>query len=240
MKTNEVVRKLTLAGWMVACSLWPALGMAGDTTTERSASDPLAQSGSGRLPVAPANTTHSCQECLIVRGGFNLSSASIGPEVDQKPRPGFNAALLADVSLGVPMFSLIIGSGFETRGVAGDDEGAFRLNYITFPVMFSFHQPLASGGPVLFINLGTESAFLISSDSSDSQINDVAFDADNFETYDLGLRTEVGVELPLIPNGPSAHVGAGYSYSVTDANEDEDDTWYNHALHLFLGLEFGI
>ena len=199
--------------------------------------DGFAQSGSGRLPVAPANTARSCRECLIVRGGFNLSNASIGPEVDQKLRPGFNAALLGDVSLGVPLFSLIIGSGFETRGVAGDDEGAFRLNYITFPVMFSFHQPFAPGGPRLFINLGTESAFLV---SSDLQINDVAFDADNFENYDLGMRTEVGAEFPVIPNGPSAHVGAGYSYSLTDANKDEDDTWYNYALHLFLGLKFGI
>jgi hypothetical protein len=173
------------------------------------------------------------QSGLIVRGGFNLSNASIDPDVDQKPRPGFNAALLGDVSLGGPL-SLIMGGGFETRGVAGDDEGAFRLDYITVPVMISLHPPFAPG---LFLNLGTESAFLV---SSDLQINDVAFDADNFETYELGLRTEVGAEFPVIPNGPSALVGVGYSYSVTDANKDEDDTWYNHALHLFLGLEFGI
>jgi hypothetical protein len=68
----------------------------------------------------------------------------------------------------------------------------------------------------------------------------VAFDADNFETYELGLRTEVGAEFPVIPNGPSALVGAAYSYGMNDQNKDEDDTWYNHALHLFLGVKFGI
>jgi hypothetical protein len=171
------------------------------------------------------------QSGLIVRGGFNWSDASINPEVDQKPRPGFNAALLVDVSIGGPL-SLIMGSGFETRGVAGDDEGAFRLNYLTMPVMISLHEPFAPGGPGLFVNLGTESTFLV---SSDLQMNDVAF-----ENYEFGLRTEVGAELPVISNGPSVLVGAGYSYGVTDANKDEDDTWYNHALHLFLGLEFGI
>jgi hypothetical protein len=176
------------------------------------------------------------QSGLIVRGGFNLSDASINPEVDQNPRPGFNAALLSDISLGGPL-SLIVGGGFETRGVAGDDEGAFRLNYITVPAMISLHPPFAPGGPLLFLNLGTESAFLV---SSDMPSNDVAFDADNFETYELGLRTEVGAEFPVIPNGPSALVGAAYSYGMNDQNKDEDDTWYNHALHLFLGVKFGI
>jgi hypothetical protein len=171
------------------------------------------------------------QSSLIVRGGFNLSNASISPDVAQKPRPGFNAALLVDISLGGSL-SLITGSGFETRGVAGDDEGAFPLNYLTVPVLISIH-PFASGDPGVFVNVGTESAFLVSSDQQ--IINDVAF-----ENYEFGLRTEVGAEFPVVPDGPSALVGAGYSYSATDANKDEDDTWYNHALHVFLGLEFGI
>jgi hypothetical protein len=65
------------------------------------------------------------QSGLIVRGGFNWSNASIDPEVDQNPRPGFNAALLVDVSLGAPL-SLIMGSGFETRGVAGESARSSR------------------------------------------------------------------------------------------------------------------
>jgi hypothetical protein len=230
MKTNEVMRKLTLAGWMVACSFWPAR-RARRVHRGGSKEAPLKRV----IPTAALLLTLCpdafAQSGLIVRGGFNWSNASIDPEVDQKPQPGFNAALLADVSLAGPL-SLIMGSGFETRGVAGDDGRGFRLNYLTMPVMISLHEPFAPGGPGLFVNLGTESAFLV---SSDRQINEVAFD-----NYELGLRTEVGAEFPVVPNGPSALVGAAYSYSLTDANEDEDDTWYNYALHVFLGLEFGI
>ncbi len=41
MKSNRVVRELTLAGWMVTCSFWPALAVAADPATQRSSADPI-------------------------------------------------------------------------------------------------------------------------------------------------------------------------------------------------------
>jgi hypothetical protein len=188
-------------------------------------------------------TAAHAQSGLVVRGGFNSSNAVIDPEIpdfiDQESRPGFNVAVLGDVSMGGP-FYLLLGGGYETRGVrgeAGDGDGTVRLNYVTVPVMLSLRAPLAAGGPSIFLNVGSEPAWLVQSDLA---FDDITFDADNFEDFDLGLRGELGMTIPFYPGGPAAMVGAGYTYSLTDANNDEDDEWHNYALHLFAGLRLPI
>ena len=81
MKTNEVVRKLTLAGWMVACSFWPVLGMAGDTATERSSSDPLGliTSVTAFPAMAPPGVVHEYQNQVFALGGLAaVRAAGVG------------------------------------------------------------------------------------------------------------------------------------------------------------------
>jgi hypothetical protein len=179
---------------------------------------------------------------LILRGGMNASSAVTDPELDEdntEPRYGFNAAALADVPLSGAVH-LVAGAGYEQRGLnftnpGNDDKMLLSADYLSVPVMLSLRAP--SDGAHLFINVGIEPAFLM---SSDFDIGDITFEVEQAESFDFGLRGEVGVELPLSMNGPGVLLGLGYTYGLTDANSDEDGEWNNTTIHAFLGVKLGM
>jgi len=192
------------------------------------------------LFIVVGSTSTAFAQGVLLRGGMNFSNAFTKPEPtspsNREYREGFNAALLGEMGEG-PM-RLLIGVGYENKGmhISGFGGGDIRLDYVTIPLMVSFGTGSDEGitGPRLFVNVGAEPAFLVNSEYASSNFT---YDFDNAETYDIGLRGEVGVELPFSYSGPSGLIGVGYTYSLTDANSNEDE-WNNYAFHIFAGLKF--
>ncbi len=174
---------------------------------------------------------------LTVRGGMNFSKAITDPEPvlpsNRDYLRGYNAALLGE--LGQGPIRLILGAGYENKGMhlTGAGGGDLQLNYMTVPVMLSIGRPSVNIESNLFLNLGVEPAFLLSSDYA---MNTFAFQFDRAEDFDLNLRAELGLELPLTYSGPAAVVGGAYTYALTDADKS-GNTWHNYAFNLFLGLK---
>jgi hypothetical protein len=177
---------------------------------------------------------------IIIRGGMNFANAQTDPQPtspsNREYREGFNAALLSE--MGGSGTRLLLGVGYENKGmhITGFGGGDIRLDYVTVPLMVSFGTPSPEGvaGPRLFVNVGAEPAFLVNSDYANDNFT-YAFD--NAEKFDISLRGELGVEFPFSYSGPSGLIGLGYTYSMTDANSN-DDEWRNYAFHLFAGLKF--
>jgi hypothetical protein len=191
------------------------------------------------LMIAPGS---AWADGLILRGGVNLSDADTDPSIDadnQEHRTGFNAALLAEAGTG-PV-RLLAGVGYDNRGLkvtSAFGDGEVRLDYVTVPVMLSVGTvPGIESGwmPRLFVNLGVEPAFLVSSEGS---LEDFDFDIEG-EKFDFGLRGEAGIEIPVSATA-GVVLGAGYSRSMTDASQDEDFEWYNKTLQFFGGLKVGM
>ncbi|HLU69629.1 MAG TPA: outer membrane beta-barrel protein, partial [Fibrobacteria bacterium] len=137
---------------------------------------------------------------LILRGGLNLSDAATDPSIDadnQEYRRGLNLALLAEAGGGPAR--LVAGVGYENRGIGVSTslaDATLRLDYVTIPVMLSLGTVPEMGSgwmPRLFVNVGVEPAFLISSNGS---LEDYDFDIEA-ERFDFGLRGEAGVEIPV-------------------------------------------
>jgi hypothetical protein len=174
---------------------------------------------------------------IIVRGGMNFASALADPapasSSNRDFRKGLNAALLSE--FGNNAVSLLLGAGYENKGMhlGGNGGGNIRLDYLTVPVMVSFGTQARRASPRLFANAGVEPAFLLSSDYA---TDNFTYAFDNAKGFDFCLRGEVGGEFPFSYSGPSAIVGMGYTFSLTDANAG-DDEWRNYAIHLFVGLK---
>ncbi len=179
---------------------------------------------------------------LILRGGLNLSDAATDPSIDadnQEYRRGLNLALLAEAGNGPAR--LVAGVGYENRGIGVTTslaDATLRLDYVTIPVMLSLGTVPEMGSgwmPRLFVNVGVEPAFLISSNGS---LEDYDFDIDA-ERFDFGLRGEAGVEIPVSETAGIV-LGAGYSRSVTNASQDDDLEWYNRNIQIFGGVKVGM
>lgn len=179
---------------------------------------------------------------LILRGGLNLSDAATDPSIDadnQEYRRGLNLALLAEAGNGPAR--LVAGVGYENRGIGVSTslaDATLRLDYVTIPVMLSLGTVPEMGSgwmPRLFVNVGVEPAFLISSNGS---LEDYDFDIEA-ERFDFGLRGEAGVEIPVSETAGIV-LGAGYSRSVTNAAKDEDLEWYNRNIQIFGGVKVGM
>ena len=174
---------------------------------------------------------------IIVRGGMNFANALTDPAPasasNRDFRKGLNAALLTE--FGNNEVSLILGAGYENKGMhfSGNGGGDIRLNYLTLPVMVSFGTHSRASSPRLFANAGIEPAFLVTSDYATENFT---YGFNNAESFDFCLRGEAGAEFPISYSGPAAVVGAGYTFSLTDANLGEDE-WRNHVIHLFVGLK---
>ncbi len=177
---------------------------------------------------------------LILRGGMNFANAKTDPEIDednQRFRLGGNAALLGE--LGDGGVRLLVGGGYEQRGLkvtSGSNEGKMSLDYITVPVMISVGtSSTAEFVPRLFVNLGVEPAFLVS-----SKVAFGAFTSDfDAEEFDFGLRGEVGMELPVSASA-GLYLGGGYSQSLTDAIKGDDLESKSYNFHLFAGVKIGM
>lgn len=174
---------------------------------------------------------------LHLRGGVNFANAMTDPEPsspsNREFRQGFNGALLGEFGHGGAR--LMVGVGYEEKGmhITGAGGGDIRLDYVTVPIMVSMGAPPVNAGAALFFNVGVEPAFLLTSEySADS----FTFDFDNAEDFDMNLRAELGIELPVSYSGPSGILGAAYTYGLTDANKNGNE-WNNYAFHLFLGLK---
>lgn len=190
--------------------------------------------------VAAPGSAHA--DGLILRGGLNLSDADTDPTIDadnQEFRRGLNVALLTEAGSGPAR--LIAGVGFENRGLGVTSalaDAEVRLNYVTIPVMLSLGTVPEMGSgwmPRLFVNVGVEPAFLISSDGS---LEDFDFDVEA-ERFDFGIRGEAGVEIPVSETAGIV-LGAGYSRSVTDAAKSDDVEWYNRNIQIFGGVKVGM
>jgi hypothetical protein len=174
---------------------------------------------------------------LILRGGINFANAITDPQPaspsNREYLQGLNGALLGEFGNG-PV-RLILGAGYENRGmhVSGTGGGDIRLDYMTIPVMVSLGSPLSSASASLFLNLGIEPGFLLASEYT---TDNLTFPLDRFEDFDLNLRAELGIGLPLSYAGPAILLGGGVSRSVTDANKS-DNEWNNFVFHTFLGIK---
>jgi hypothetical protein len=179
---------------------------------------------------------------IILRGGMNFANAVTDPEPaspsNREYRRGFNAAALGEFG-GGPV-RVLLGAGYENKGmhITGGGGGDIRLDYMTIPIMLSFGTAQLGGGsyessPRVFLNLGVEPGFLLSSDYA---TDDFTFSFDNAEEFDFNLRGEIGIEFPFSYSGPAGLVGLGYTYGLTDANSNGDE-WHNYAIHAFFGLK---
>lgn len=179
---------------------------------------------------------------LILRGGLNLSDADTDPSINadnQEYRRGLNVALLAEAGNGPAR--LLVGVGYENRGIGVSTslaDATLRLDYVTIPVMLSLGTVPEMGSgwmPRLFVNVGVEPAFLVSSNGS---LESFDFDIEG-ERFDFGLRGEAGVEIPVSETAGIV-LGAGYSRSVTNAAKDDDLEWYNRNIQIFGGVKVGM
>jgi hypothetical protein len=174
---------------------------------------------------------------LILRGGVNFANAITDPQPaspsNREYLQGLNGALLGEFGNG-PV-RLILGAGYENRGmhVSGLGGGDIRLDYMTIPVMISLGSPLSSASANLFLNLGIEPGFLLASDYATDSFT---FAFNRAEDFDLNLRAELGIGLPVSYSGPAILLGGGVSRSVTDADKS-DNEWSNYAFHTFLGIK---
>ena len=191
----------------------------------------------GALTLLAALAPSSYAQGIIARGGLNYSKAVTDPKPASPSSrdylQGLNGALLGELGNGA--VRLIVGAGYENRGmhVSGAGGGDIRLDYMTVPVMLSFGTPSVNIESSLFLNLGIEPAFLLSSDYA---MNNFTFTFDRAEDFDLNLRAELGAELPLTYSGPAIVVGGAYTYGLTDADKS-GNTWHNYAFSAFLGLK---
>jgi hypothetical protein len=174
---------------------------------------------------------------LHLRGGLNLANAAITPEptspASTKMLRGYNGALIGE--LGNGPVRLLIGAGYENRGVAisGPGGGDYKLDYATVPVMIGFGSPSVNAGASVFLNVGVESAFLI---GSSYPTGGLILTEDDTRDFDLGMRAELGLELPVSYSGPAITLAVAYSLGLTDANRS-DDEWRNNTFQLIIGLK---
>lgn len=182
---------------------------------------------------------------LILRGGMNLATASTDPELDadnEKMRRGLNGALLVEAGSGP--IRLLTGVGYENKGMSATSalaDAELRLDYVTIPVLLSLGTvPSANGTwmPRLFVNVGVEPAFLVNSEGTFADF-DFDVDEERFNRFDLGLRGEAGLEIPVSPSA-GVVLGAGYSRSLTNAAKDDDYEWYSQTIHIFGGIKVGM
>ncbi len=172
------------------------------------------------------------------RGGVNLSNAALDPEPTAPNTTNmtrtYNGALIAEVGSG-PV-RLLLGAGYQQHGIriSGAGGGDYRLDYGTIPIMVGLGEPSVNASSSLFLNVGLEPAFLISSKRPTPA---TALSAEDTRDFDIAMRAELGVELPLSYSGPALVLSLGYSLGMIDVNRGENE-WHNNSFHGMVGLKF--
>lgn len=163
--------------------------------------------------MAAATGIASAQVKFGAKAGLNLSNVSVSPAesgVSYKMQPGFNAGLLANISL-PGKFSLqpeVVYSGQGTKMKSPDGDGNIYTGYVNVPVLLKFKT--AAG---FFIEAGPQAGFLLSAKAKSSGVTtDIK---DSFKSSDISGVFGLGYVSPL-------NIGVDARYNLGLSNLDKN------------------
>ena len=163
--------------------------------------------------MASATTFAGAQVKFGAKAGLNLSNVNVSPAepgVSYKIAPGFNAGLLANISL-PGKFSLqpeVVYSSQGTKMTSPDGDGNINLGYVNVPVLVKYKT--ASG---LFIEAGPQAGFLLSAKAKSSGVStDIK---DSFKSTDISGVFGIGYMSPL-------NIGVDARYNLGLSNLDKN------------------
>jgi len=172
--------------------------------------------------------------------GGNLSYIQDDQYYSSNVLGGFNAGLSADYYFS-RSWSLKVEARYDQKGYGGgtlyDDQGNdiadnvnFRLNYVTVPVLASYHF-----GPnrEFYIDLGPYISFLTSA----RETNDNVDVKDSFNSTDGGFDLAIGVKIPISPRA-KFFVELGGEAGVANIFSGSYDSTQNLSNNLNVGINF--
>jgi hypothetical protein len=172
--------------------------------------------------------------------GGNLSYIENDSYYDSNVLGGFNAGLSADYYFS-RAFSLKVEARYDQKGYAGgtlyDDQGNdiadnvnFRLNYVTVPVLASYHF---GRDREWYIDFGPYVSFLTSA----KETNDNVDVKDSFNSTDGGFDLAIGVKIPISPRA-KFFVELGGEAGVANIFSGSYDSTQNLSNNLNVGINF--
>lgn len=176
---------------------------------------------------------------IHLRGGLNLANATLDPEpaspLGTQMLRGYNGALL--IELGGGPVRLMVGGSYQQQGIkvtGSTSEGDYKLDYATIPIMICLGPPSINANAAVFLNVGVEPSFLI---GSNLPAGGTILTKDELRDFDVAVRSELGVDLPLSYSGPSLVLAMAYSLGLTDANRG-DNQFRNSTFQGIVGIKF--
>lgn len=154
------------------------------------------------------------------KGGFNLTNLYADEVDDKNLRPGFNGGMFLQAPIGdniafqTELLYTTAGnkSAYDIASFNGDVD--FNLNYLQMPFMI-----VVKFAEVWEFHGGTYAAYLLNANvdvTGDASFNE-ELDRDNFNAWDFGMATGLGVNIG------KAQVGARFNLGLVQiANDDEN------------------
>ena len=172
--------------------------------------------------------------------GGNLSYIQDDQYYSSNVLGGFNAGLSADYYFS-RSWSLKVEARYDQKGYAGgtlyDDQGNdiadnvnFRLNYVTVPVLASYHF---GRDREWYIDFGPYVSFLTSA----KETNDNVDVKDSFNSTDGGFDLAIGVKIPISPRA-KFFVELGGEAGVANIFSGSYDSTQNLSNNLNVGINF--
>lgn len=190
-----------------------------------------------------------------LKGGFNMSTASMKKVGDKKIKAGYRIGLTVDYGV-TESFYLQSGAFFNVKGVRLKSTSSysaevsgwkqhFTMQYIEVPVLAAYKLEAVSGlkivfnaGPYFAYGIGGKTSLIQSSDDGKNKVD--TFGDNRMKNIDYGLRYGAGLEFEKILFEISFDFGfANIANKNNELNRLFDNTHYrNKGFSLLAGYKF--